>query len=402
MRAVPAGGAAARSAVALLLVVLLMLPQPPPASAAAPPDPSGSAAIGLDGPVGEGTRVLRLPAVDGAVLEVADLRVPATGRRPARLRLQPARGPVADLGTLDCAVGAARLGWVQRGGSTLIALLVPEDGCRVAGVDVAATVPADHLAFVDLTRPDAPVVVSSLPLEDPSRAIAFSHDGRWAYVAGRRLDGNRGRLQVLDLRDLRRPRAAQMIALTVALAPHDLAVTGDGRWLYASSTADTVLLDLRSPGEPEPVGRIADAMVRRYDSVRIAAVDGGPFGERILMLVSSSLGGGVGCETGTLYVYDITGPLRERPIMLVASRVPEHADHSLPVPGPHPPAGGCPVPTVRVDGAGGRLAVGWWLGLEGAVTSGGRAPRMMRRDHAPYRLDGAFLAAADYCELVPV
>lgn len=97
-----------------------------------------------------------------------------------------------------------------------------------------------------------------------------------------------------------------------------------------------------------------------------------------------------------VYVYDITGPLRDWPLMIADSRIPEMADHGMTQP-VDPGPGECPEATVAIDYATRRMSVQWTIG----ALADGSDVQVLRADRLPYAITSLFQSQADYCLLVP-
>ena len=203
--------------------------------------------------------------------------------------------------------------------------------------------------------------------------------GRWGYVALADLVDRRGVLQVVDLWDPDRPRLGAQVALGTGLLPRDLAISADGTTMFVTTGTHTIVVDLADPAAPTPIGRIADYMVRNHQVVTVTDVADDFFGIRRFLTITSELGGGDGCPTGTLHVYDITGDLLQGPLMVAESDLPEVGDH--------PDGGACPTAAISLDRTVRRMRVTW---------SGGD---VARADWFPYDTTAAFLRTAEFCLL---
>lgn len=206
--------------------------------------------------------------------------------------------------------------------------------------------------------------------------------GRWGYVALEGLVGQRGVLQVVDLWDPDRPRLGAQVPLGLNMVPRDLAVDAEGDHLFVTTGTHTIVLDLTDPAAPSMTGRISDYMVRNHQVVTVTDVVDTYFGIRRFLTVTSELGGGTGCPTGTVHVYDITGDLLQRPLMVAESDIPDDV----------PDGGACPTASISLDRTVRRMRVTW---------SGDGTPRT---DWFPFDTTAAFYAsgAAQFCILVQV
>lgn len=354
---------------------------------AAPPTDTAAT---RDGVFGSGTGAVRLDR-DGQVL--ADRDVSADGTDAVTVMDHGGR-PV---GEWRCDGGTDGLAVLPGTKPTVLAVVAPDGGCAVTHATVTRSLgpvgEGPHVLLVRHDRETGPAVEAVVPLTQPPTAITAHPSQALLYVADGGGDGRRGRITVYDVTQPDNPRPTTTVSLTTRVVPRDLAVDPDGERLYVASQTHTQVLDLADPARPKPWGRIYDYMVRNHETVGVERVYDPFWGPRDFLTVTARLGGGRQCHTGFLYLYDITGDLRDRPIMIADSETPRH-DRSG---GDTPSLGDCPNATVRLDASGRRLRVIWQLDTDLADATAGR---LVRRDAFPYDVTPLFQARADYCLVV--
>ncbi len=194
-------------------------------------------------------------------------------------------------------------------------------------------------------------------------------------------------LRTLDVSDPARPREVSRTLIHAVTGPRSVAIDGAGRRLYVAVRTNTHVLDLQAATSPVLLGRMADYMIRTHEHVQTAVVDDAVLGVRDLLVISSRLGGGDGCWTGTVHVYDTTGALQDTPVDVLESDVPAVAAGTP-----------CPAPVLRTDGAARRLSLTWDVSAGAAAgQSGQMSPRMVRRDHVPYDVTADYVALVGVC-----
>lgn len=332
---------------------------------------------------------------DDGRLSLVDAHVAGGNRVDVTVATDLGRTVATDL---SCGSAAGGISLTRSAGRTL-ALLVHNGGECTAGGRVLRGDGEPALLLLDLSDPARPALRSTVPLPDAAGVTAMHPDGRWAYVPAAVLDQARGQLHVVDLHDLDKPRLRRTVALATGIPSPSLAIDPDGSYLYAAAGTHTMVMDLADPAHPVIEGRIYDYMVRHHSAVAVTDVVDEFFGIRRFLTVTARLGGGDGCPTGKIYVYDLTGELRTRPIMVAESDIPELDEHGLPDP-EHPARGECPTPTATLERDHLRMRVTWALGLDPSTEA--TDPVELRRDWFAYDTTPAFQDAADFCVLVPV
>lgn len=317
-----------------------------------------------------------LDTADDRRIEVRELDGSAMGATQVEL----SDGEVTS--TLDCDAGEAAMAAVPGPDRALLAVLAPRGACAVGSEVLGEDDGTPRVLLLDPARPDAPVLRGVVDVPGAAAVLAAHPRGRHLYIGMADLVGGRGELQVLDITDIDGPVEGARVPLALASAPVALHHGTDGR-LYVASGSTTLVLDTTDPARPEILGRIADPMVRNHRAAAVHDVIDPTFGARRFLTIESRLGGGSGCRTGSVTVYDVTGALRDTPMLVATSNIPEVGA----VPGE-----ACPQLRTAVDAQRRRVVLTWTSGVDG---------ELLRADSAPYDITAAFQARAELCRLVP-
>ncbi|MEE8602009.1 hypothetical protein [Euzebya tangerina] len=322
---------------------------------------------------------------------LADTSVSAAGTTDLQLRTAEAE-PAA---RWTCGSGTDQA--TQLDGTSILAIATPEGRCEVidpAGAQLTiggATGPT--VLLIDIAQPLEPRLVGAVRTASDGVTLAADAAASVLYLADRMPDSHQGVLRMIDVTDPSSPTQIGRIPLAHGAELKGLEIDQADQRLYVAATTYVHVFDISQPAAPALLGRLYDSMVRNYDRISVNRISDPQFGYRTFLTVRARLGGGQSCETGFAYVYDITGDLVERPLMIADSEVPRLAEHGRPDPA-DPVIGECPELQVRLNGTTFRMELSWVVEHHDEWTP-------LRRDHFPYNITSVFQEQADYCILVP-
>jgi DNA-binding beta-propeller fold protein YncE len=265
-------------------------------------------------------RTVSLPAGDVSGLAVTRdgrLLLAASGRGAVVVSVARAAGGAADpmLGMLS----APSRGAAARGGGAEVAVS-PDD--RVAFVSLEG---AGEIAVFDLRAARAGrfghAFVGTIPVGIAPLGLAVSPDGRWLYATSEQARGRAGRghgtLTVIDVQRAESDPARAVIATAaVPCHPVRVAASPDGRIVWVTARVGNELLGFSVAGLLSGRQRSPVAQVRVGEQpIGLAVVDGG----RRVVVADSNLVGKRGA-TSRLTVVDAAAALRGAPALLGAVR----------------------------------------------------------------------------------
>ena len=107
----------------------------------------------------------------------------------------------------------------------------------------------DEVLIFDVTDAAAPVLARAVPTPDGPFESVFTPDGRWLYITC--LAANR-----VAVVDVSRWEVAQVLEHAGFGQPHGLAVSADGRWIYASNRHQLGGAHAHEGGQPTGAGTV--------------------------------------------------------------------------------------------------------------------------------------------------
>ncbi len=181
--------------------------------------------------------------------------------------------------------------------------------------------------LIDVTNPRNPRSVSFVPFETGSHNQSVHPSGHYLYNSNADLPpAGLPSIEVVDIRDLHRPKRVTELPLTTGLDSHDITFSADGRRAYSAALTHTLILDTTNPAAPSIIGRILDPTVNIHHQADPVTIDDPILGRRTFLVVTDELLGAAGnlvCPGGGLHVYDITGDLERLPLKVGFFDIPD-------------------------------------------------------------------------------
>jgi hypothetical protein len=284
-----------------------------PQKAAAFPEEAGK-----EGPPAAGTGENLKPTYNwkysgGTDLEFATIKgrdyaiVPAQsgngGLRIFDLTANPAKPPL--VGWLPCKVTQND---VQVRGTTVFMGVdgsVKATDCYPAGVK-----PALGVVAVDISNPRKPKGVGFVPIKYGAHNTTLHPSGKYLYVSDSELTPKQndpagqmlGRINVVDISNLKKMKEVFTLPLPTGLSSHDLTFNKKGNRAYSAAITQTLILDTSEPATPRILTTIIDPAINISHGADLTP------DETHLYVTDEQAGAAANgvCNVGGVHVYDIT------------------------------------------------------------------------------------------------
>ncbi|MBK5306826.1 MAG: hypothetical protein JJD92_09090 [Frankiaceae bacterium] len=307
-----------------VLAALLAVPLAAHATGSSPA-PTFPAAAGVAGALAEGTGTDLRPVANiaykgGTDMEFVTIKgrhyavVPSerSGGGTGMLRMiditNPAKPRLA--GVLSCNVTQND---VQVHGTTVFMGVdggVRDDEC----FQQAGARPALGVVAVDISNPAKPRGVGFVPIKYGAHNTTVHPNGKYLYVSDSELTPKQndapgsqlGRINVVDVRNLKKMKEIYTLPLPTGLSSHDITFNKKGDTAYSAAITQTLVLDMENPAKPTIAHTIIDPAVNISHGA-----DPTPDG-KYLLVTDEQVGAAANgvCNVGGVHVYDLTtGPV---------------------------------------------------------------------------------------------
>jgi hypothetical protein len=305
-------------------VLAAVLAVPLVAHAAQAPAPAVPTAAGVPGSLAKGTGTDLRPVANisykgGTDMEFATIK----GRDYAVVPSEAAHKGVGFLRMIDITVPAKPVvvgvlscnvtqNDVQVRGTTVFMGVdggVRDDAC----FQQAGARPALGVIAIDISDPARPRGVGFVPIKYGAHNTSLHPSGDYLYVSDSELvpataeaaGTQTGRINVVDVRNLRKMKEVFTLPLPTGLSNHDISFNKKGSRAYAAAITETLILDTTAPAKPSIVTRIIDPSINISHGADIT-----PDEKHILVTdeQAGAAGNGV-CNVGGVHVYDISNEL---------------------------------------------------------------------------------------------
>jgi hypothetical protein len=177
--------------------------------------------------------------------------------------------------------------------------------------------------IVDLTNPYQPQTVSFINLSKGSHNQTVHPSGLWMYNSNNELTAGIGKVEVVDISDLRAPKQTKVLDLGTGIDSHDITFNAAGTRAYSAAVNHTLIINTTDPGNPSIVSRIIDtnSIHHQADPIEMDS----PLGKRSYLVITDEVGGGSygsTCPGGAIHIFDITGDLERTPVKVGVFEAP--------------------------------------------------------------------------------
>ncbi|HVE73495.1 MAG TPA: hypothetical protein VNA30_00160 [Mycobacteriales bacterium] len=294
------------------------------AAVAAPTSPSFPREAGVAGPLAEGVGTnlkpvaaiaykggtdLEFVTIKGRDYAVAPSEVVTGGK--GMLRMIDITNPVKPklVGALPCHVSQND---VQVHGTTVF-MGVDYDEKNDKCFEDARAKPATGVIAVDISNPARPRGVGFVPIPLGAHNTTLHPSGKFLYVSDSELvpanssdpTGRLGRINVIDVSNLKQMKEIYTLPLPTGLSSHDITFNKAGTRAYSAAITQTLILDTTNAAKPTIKTTIVDPAVNISHGA-----DPAPDEKHLYVTdeQAGAAGNGV-CNVGGVHIYDITNEL---------------------------------------------------------------------------------------------
>jgi hypothetical protein len=304
-----------------VLAAVLAVPLAAHATSSPEVAPAFPVAAGVPGPLAEGTGTDLRPVANikykgGTDMEFVTIKGRDYAVTPSEkahggtgfLRMiditNPAKPVVA--GVLSCNVTQND---VQVRGTTVFMGVdggVVDDTC----FQQAGARPALGVIAIDISNPANPRGVGFVPIKYGAHNTSLHPSGKYLYVSDSELTpksgdaagSQLGRINIVDVRNLKKMKETYTLPLPTGLSSHDISFNKKGTRGYSAAISETLILDTTDPGKPSILTTIVDPAINISHGADITP-------DEKYMLVTDEQAGAAGngvCNVGGVHVYDIS------------------------------------------------------------------------------------------------
>jgi hypothetical protein len=304
------------AAAAVLIAPLAAVAAPAPAAVAFPEE------AGTQGTPAQGTGVDLTPVSNWSYKGGTDLEFATIGKRD--YAIAPAQGAMGGLRIFDLTANPAKPPLVG-----FLPCTVSQNDVQVRGTTVfmgvdgsvkdaecfgqAKATPALGVLAVDISKPKQPRAVGFVPIPLGAHNTTLHPGGQYLYVSdseltpvesepvGRQL----GRINVVDVRNLKAMKEVFTLPLPTGLSSHDIDFNTKGDRAYSAALTETLILDTTDPAKPTIATTILDPAVNISHGADLSP------DETHLYVTDEQAGAAANgvCNVGGVHVYDLTTPV---------------------------------------------------------------------------------------------
>jgi hypothetical protein len=173
--------------------------------------------------------------------------------------------------------------------------------------------PALGVVAVDISNPAKPRGVGFMPIKYGAHNTTLHPSGKYLYVSDSELvpataespGGQTGRINVVDISNLKKMKEVYKLPLPTGLSSHDIMFNKKGNRAYSAAITQTLILDTTEPATPKIITTIIDPAVNISHGADITP------DETHLYVTDEQAGAAANgvCNVGGVHVYDITNEL---------------------------------------------------------------------------------------------
>ena len=174
--------------------------------------------------------------------------------------------------------------------------------------------PALGVVAVDISNPAKPRSIGFVKIKYGAHNTTIHPSGDWLYVSDSELvpatgeapGSQTGRINVIDVRNVKKMKEVFTLPLPTGLSSHDVTFNKKGNRAYSAAITETLILDTENPAKPVIAHYLADPAVNISHGA-----DPTP-DEKYLLVTDEQSGAAANgvCNVGGVHVYDLTtGPV---------------------------------------------------------------------------------------------
>ena len=173
----------------------------------------------------------------------------------------------------------------------------------------AGAKPGLGVIAVDISNPRKPRGIGFMPIKYGAHNSTLHPSGDFLYVsdseltpkAGEAAGSQLGRINVIDIRNVRKMKEVFTLPLPTGLSSHDLTFNKKGTRGYSAALTQTLILDTTDAGKPSIITTILDPAVNISHGADITP------DEKHLLITDEQAGAAANgvCNVGGVHVYDI-------------------------------------------------------------------------------------------------
>ena len=174
--------------------------------------------------------------------------------------------------------------------------------------------PGLGVVAVDISNPAKPRAVGFVKIPKGAHNTTIHPSGKYLYVSDSELTPYKddapgsqlGRINVVDVRNLKKMKEIYTLPLPTGLSSHDITFTANGKTAYSAAITQTLVIDAENPAKPTIAHTIIDPAINISHGA-----DPTPDGKYLLVTdeQAGAAANGV-CNAGGVHVYDIaTSPV---------------------------------------------------------------------------------------------
>jgi hypothetical protein len=173
--------------------------------------------------------------------------------------------------------------------------------------------PALGVIAIDVSNPTRPHAVGFVPIKYGAHNTTLHPSGDYLYVSDSELTPKQaeapgsqtGRINVVDIRNLKKMKEVFTLPLPTGLSNHDISFNKKGTRAYAAAISETLILDTTAPAKPSIKTTIVDPTINISHGADITP------DEKYILVTDEQAGAAANgvCNVGGVHVFDISNEL---------------------------------------------------------------------------------------------
>lgn len=311
-----------RSLLSVAAATVLLVPLAASAELSAPAPVAFPEEAGSQGTPAEGSGVDLTPTSNWSYTGGTDLEFATIKKRD--YAIAPAQGAMGGLRLFDLTANPAKPPLVG-----FLPCTVSQNDVQVRGTTVfmgvdgsvkdaecfaqAGVTPALGVLAIDISNPRAPRGVGFAPIKYGAHNSTLTPNGNYLYVSDSELTPKQaeapgsqlGRINVLDVRNLKAMKEVFTLPLPTGLSSHDIDFNAKGTRAYSAALTQTLILDTTDNAKPTIKTTILDPAINISHGADLTP-------DETHLYVTDEQGGAAAngaCNVGGVHIYDITNEM---------------------------------------------------------------------------------------------